>query len=355
MENPILKKERSSNLELFRIIVMFLIVAHHYVVNSGLIQEMSKVPFETNSLFLYIFGMWGKTGINCFILITGYFMCQSNITLYKFTKLVLQVIFYKIIFTLIFALSGYHNYSIGEWITNLSPLWNIKDGFVSCFLVFYLFIPFLNILIKNMDQRKHRLLLILCLGVYTIWGNINIFTNVTFNYITWFSILYLIASYIRLYPIYKKDDYKFWGIATILSIIIAICIVPLLLKINFFPYKHVSDSNAIFAVIIGICSFMFFKNIPIKYNKAINMIGASTFGILLIHANSDVMRQWLWRDTLNNVGWFSSDYIYIHAVLGCIGVFVICSFIDILRIKFIEKPILNFVDRRLLQKFKIKF
>ena len=27
---------RSSNLELFRIITMFLIVAHHYVVNSGL-------------------------------------------------------------------------------------------------------------------------------------------------------------------------------------------------------------------------------------------------------------------------------------------------------------------------------
>lgn len=102
------KKERSSNLELFRIIVMFLIVAHHYVVNSGLIQEMSKTPFEANSLFLYIFGMWGKTGINCFILITGYFMCKSNITLYKFAKLVLQVIFYKIIFTLIFALSGYH-------------------------------------------------------------------------------------------------------------------------------------------------------------------------------------------------------------------------------------------------------
>lgn len=28
-------KERNSNLELYRIIVMLLIVAHHYVVNSG--------------------------------------------------------------------------------------------------------------------------------------------------------------------------------------------------------------------------------------------------------------------------------------------------------------------------------
>lgn len=32
------KKERQSNLELFRIITMLIIVAHHYVVNSGLVE-----------------------------------------------------------------------------------------------------------------------------------------------------------------------------------------------------------------------------------------------------------------------------------------------------------------------------
>jgi hypothetical protein len=34
------KKARNSNLELYRIIVMMLIVAHHYVVNSGLLDLM---------------------------------------------------------------------------------------------------------------------------------------------------------------------------------------------------------------------------------------------------------------------------------------------------------------------------
>lgn len=170
MENTIVKKERNSNLELFRIIVMFFIVAHHYVVNSGLIQVMGSAPFQANSLFLYFFGMWGKTGINCFILITGYFMCKSEITLYKYAKLILQVIFYDIVFTLIFSLSGYHNYTALELIKTLSPIWNIKDGFVSCFLVFYLFIPFLNILIKNMNQKQHAILVALCLSVYTLWG-----------------------------------------------------------------------------------------------------------------------------------------------------------------------------------------
>lgn len=44
-------KQRNSNLELYRIIVMLLIVAHHYVVNSGMIEEMTKDPLSSRSLF----------------------------------------------------------------------------------------------------------------------------------------------------------------------------------------------------------------------------------------------------------------------------------------------------------------
>ncbi len=81
-KNP--KKERSSNLELFRIITMLLIIAHHYVVNSGLTGVGSPInsnPTSVKSLFLLLLGAWGKIGINCFMLITGYFMCKSEITL----------------------------------------------------------------------------------------------------------------------------------------------------------------------------------------------------------------------------------------------------------------------------------
>lgn len=85
-------KQRSSNLELYRIIVMMLIVAHHYVVLSGLAGTegvLNHDPLSVNSIYLYLFGMWGKTGINCFMLITGYFMCTSNISWRKFIKLYL--------------------------------------------------------------------------------------------------------------------------------------------------------------------------------------------------------------------------------------------------------------------------
>ncbi len=31
-------------------------------------------------------------------------------------------------------------------------------------------------------------------------------------------------------------------------------------------------------------------------SRFINIIGAGTFGVLLIHANSETMRNWLWHD-----------------------------------------------------------
>lgn len=103
-EFVITPKVRNSNLELYRILVMLLIVMHHYVVNSGLMALMEEDPLNPKSIFLYIVGMWGKTGINCFVLITGYFMCKSEITLRKFLKLLLEIEFYNIAIFLFFYL-----------------------------------------------------------------------------------------------------------------------------------------------------------------------------------------------------------------------------------------------------------
>lgn len=116
--------------------------------------------------------------------------------------------------------------------------------------------------------------------------------------------------------------------------------VVLCLKIDVFPYWFVSDSNAILAVLTALCSFMYFKDVSIPYNKFINALGASTFGVLLIHANSDTMRTWLWRDTLSNVGYYAGSNIMliVHSLISVILVYSLCTIIDWLRIKFLEKP-----------------
>ena len=85
---------------------------------------------------------------------------------------------------------------------------------------------------------------------------------------------------------------------------------------------------------------MFFKDTSISYNKFINTLGASTFGVLLIHANSDAMRTWLWCDTLNNVGWYINPPIVVvaHSIISVMLIYTLCTVIDWLRIKLLERP-----------------
>lgn len=161
---------RNSNLELYRIIVMLAIVAHHYVLGYGL--TMHNHELTTQSWFLYFLGMWGKTGINCFVLITGYFMCKLDITLHKFLKLLLEIEFYGIVIYLIFAVTGYIDFSPFGFARTLWPIKDVNGGFTSGFLLYFLFIPFLNILVRNMQQRQHLTLICLCLIVYSVLGKI---------------------------------------------------------------------------------------------------------------------------------------------------------------------------------------
>lgn len=332
------KKERNSNLELYRIIVMLLIVAHHYVVNSGLFEMMQSSDLTLNSLFLYLFGMWGKTGINCFVLITGYFMCKSEITIAKFLKLVLEVIFYKVVIYLAFVLFGVVEFELPAFIKTFCPISNVGDGFTTAFILFYLFIPFINVLVRNLDKKMHLRLIILSLFIYTIWYMIPFF-EVRYNYVTWFIVLFLIASYIRCYPIPSVfgKDIK-WGQLTLLVVVLSLISVYVLKVIGRYPYLLVSDSNAILAICVAICSFMYFKDLKLGYSKSINTIAASVFGVLLIHANSDAMREWLWKDTLQNIFWFDKEYCILHAVFSVFIVFSICVLFDFIRIKLIEKP-----------------
>lgn len=354
-----MNKVRNSNLELYRIIVMLSIVAHHYVVNSGLGEVISDDTFSSNSSFFCIFGMWGKTGINCFVQITGYFMCQSQITLRKFLKLILQIEFYSFVLSLLFLATGEYVYStlnskgmLVQFLISMLPIRSVNGGFTSCFLLFWLTIPFLNKLIHHINQRMHLLLISLCLFTYTfmlyIPGSI-----VSMNYVSWFIVLYFISSFIRLYPeaIYKSTSARCWGILSILVVLLAIgSVVFYHWRTGGFSYRLVSDSNSILALLVSVTTFMYFKNIKIPHSKFINAVGSTTFGVLLIHANSDSMRQWLWRDIVDCIGHTTDTYYFLYAPIAVLCIFAVCSIIDYVRIKTVEKWFFSCIDKKSLNK-----
>lgn len=334
---------------------MLLIVAHHYVVNSGLKQYIQENGDIVNSGVMLIFGAWGKTGINCFVLITGYFMCTSRFTLEKLVKLYLQVLFYTLIIYAIFCVSGHETFSLFKTIWKIWPIHSITDGFTSCFLLFYLFIPILNVFVNSLNKEMHKYLIIILISAFALLPSIPKL-HMTFNYVTWFMAIYIIASYIRFYGLFPKVSHKKWGVIAAILIIcgsLSILGMEYIYKqgyTNYFaPYFFVSDSNKFLSLAIAVSSFMYFKDLKIPHSKLINVLGGATFGVLLIHANSDAMRQWLWRETVDCIGHFGDSILWTlgYATISVLIIFIVCAGIEWFRGKFIEPHILNYINGKL--------
>lgn len=345
-------RKRDSNLELLRIILMFLIIAHHYVVNSGLTDADGPIAnnlLSPKSMGLLIYGAWGKVAINCFVLITGYFTCKMNIPARKFFKLLFEVLFYNIIIGTIFIICGYTQPSISAIVEMFFPFTQIAKNFTGTYLLFFLCLPFLNILVHNMTEKQHFSLLITLGFIYVFLGTIP-YIVINFNYVTWFSVIYLIAAFIRLYPKEIYSNRKFWGRMLVFSLALSICSIVVCTSLGVIAgpgywYIFVTDCNTFLAVATSICFFMYFKNLDIVYNSFINTVASTTFGVFLIHTNTRDLVKWLWIDTFKNTQLYSSPWLPLHALGSVLVVFVLCSFIDYLRIQLIEKPFFRIWDK----------
>lgn len=158
------KKVRSSNIELIRIVAMFGIALSHYQFFLG--EMMAEAPSSLTSMVHYTYSMWRKIGINCFMLITGYFMCVQSTSLKKYAKLLSQIYFYNIVIYVAFILAGKQTLTFGSLTYALFPFREISpDNFITDFLWFYLLLPFLSITAQNLGKKMHAQLVVLLLLV----------------------------------------------------------------------------------------------------------------------------------------------------------------------------------------------
>ena len=194
------------------------------------------------------------------------------------------------------------------------------------------------------------MLILVLTGIYTLLPTF-LFVNVRLNYVSWFAVIYLIGAYIRLYnpDRLKQTAGRKLFLCTMLSIasLIALAFLHDHTPFGIPIYHFLNDANKLFSLLVAIFAFLFFKNMEIGYKKWINTIASATFGVLLIHANSDTMRSWLWVDLLKNTTMYSKPWgiTVSHAVISVLAVFTVCVLIDLLRIQWLEKPFFNWYDR----------
>lgn len=342
------KEKRSSNIELLRCVLMVMVISYHYVVNSGMkllnninVDDVSY-NFIANTLIGQLFGWGGKTGIDAFIIITGYFMCEKAISMSKWSKLLRKVIFYNFAINGLFLLVDYAPFGRKGLIiamTSIRLLSGLKigsDSFTTYYLLLYILIPFINACINNIGKEEFIRLIRILIFVYVLITTFTLSVVNTFSGLGCYILMYLIGAYLRKYPL-KYDSLKYGviGVSGSLLIIYASIIASDYLKITYNigggGFALIDQMNKAFAMFTATALFILFKNINLKYNVVVNRLASTTLGVLCIHANSDTMRNLLWRDIVNVPLLQQGDPLYflISIIIIPFLVFMVCALIDL--------------------------
>lgn len=114
-------KERESNIELLRGVLMFMIVCVHLTGNGVLNGDNPIAVGNTNWVYANIIDGLFYCCVNTFVLITGYFGLRASFK--KYISLDIPVIMYSLMAVVLFE-----NYELKSVLGGHSPLYQIVIG-----------------------------------------------------------------------------------------------------------------------------------------------------------------------------------------------------------------------------------
>lgn len=193
-------KERQSNIELFRLIAIFSILLVHcfgWMLACGGITSLKDAGWGmgiTRSLILSA----TYTGVDCFILISGYFGLRLKGR--SLLNIFLILFAFYVGCYMVDALAIQHHFSWHQLLRQCLAF-SRENWFVQCYLFLMLLSPVLNTYVEHTEPR-HQLWFILGLSAAACYfGCIHQSTYFYFNQgysITSFMLVYLIGRYIRI-------------------------------------------------------------------------------------------------------------------------------------------------------------
>lgn len=341
-----MQTQRKSNFELLRIFCMLMILASHFALYIPF--QFSTTTITLNRLWMQFLQIGGHIGVNVFVLISGYFLVHVPDTKgEKIWKLWSQLLFYSLSIYVIFLIANLKEFSWLSLLVSILPVTFNKWWFASTYFVMYLFTPYINILLHKLNKQMYQKMLIL---MFVCWSVIPTFTTSSLksNELIWFICMYSAGGYIRLWMEDAKiSNKKCFGGAVFLTMLTfgTVIVFDMLgMQYNFFA-QHATYfywMQRLPMLLIAILLFVGFKNTEISYNKTINVVASATFGVYLIHENR-WMRSFLWEEVFYRGDLQESFYLIPYSILVIGVVYVVCTVIELVRMRFLpfsNKPFL---------------
>ncbi len=368
----ITKKKRDANIELLRIVAMLMIITLHFNNQSKALLVLGE-PASSVQIFATILEAIAITGVNVYVLISGYYLSSSKVRLSKVLLLILQVYFYTLLISGAMMLVGAYTVKpddkLDRMLKYLFPISSEHYWFVTAYVIMYLLAPVMNAAVNALKRKQLKAVII---GLLTWFCFIKSIVPVKFGTdrmgydFGWFICLYLIAAYIRKYNVVLFRDAKRSALVYLVSVIVIAAIGFIFYKINFDTTTRIYSEeigdyiykgkfqyyagvpchyNFFFALTGALGLFSVFRFMRLKENlfaEAIRIIAPYTLGVYLLHMHFEIADRWVeWIEHI--IGETPLDNaltFFIHLVVSVLIVFFAGIFVD-----WIRKYIFNFFGR----------
>ncbi|WP_158795315.1 acyltransferase [Pedobacter sp. L105] len=338
------KQPRELNVELLRIILMIMIVCHHFLMRGRglhLLYTSGSTHIDNHALHGLFIDSFLIMTVNCFIFISGYYGIKFRVK--TILSLFIQAITYSIAIDLIYDLCTDGDIS-------MEPIWNgilsIPNGqwwFITAYFFLYLLSPFLNLPKKYLT--KFQFLYIL--GVLTLVNFIVGFTldpsslGVLNGYSLFsFICLYFYGQAFNGYLDFKKGRLFYFSVYLICSLLI---FTFFFVGLKYFSvdlaWTAFSYNNPL-VLISAISFFFFFKSLKISYTK-ISFFSSSVLAVYLIHehpVSAELLTQNLNRIALK----YEIGNVYFTLFLIALLLFLCCTLVEKIR-SAVTEPLLTYV------------
>lgn len=307
------EKIRNSNFEILRIISMLFIVGYHFALYSG---------FPENNLIINFLLFGGKFGVNCYVLISGYFLIDSScLNIRKLLSVWIKTQFYSTVIYAVACAAGEISFSYASFLAALFPITSQIWWFMTAYIILFLLHPFLNIILRNFERNTYLLyLLSFCaLCAITSMTDISVFRC---GSVLWFIFLYSVAAYLKIYGLPEK-----LGAIKSFALFILVYSVTMWLRLSF-GLTFFFEMRSLPMFLSALFFFMTFCYMKPKSAKSVNFISATTFGVYLIHEHP-LFRTPVWNGIFYNRILENSPWLAPYSLFAVVSVFVICALIDL--------------------------
>lgn len=275
---------RDSNIELLRIVAILLIVISHFSYHgyNRICGGYDQIVNSLNRILIFALDL-GNIGNVIFMLITGYFLCMSKSMKYrKLTNVILQVFTYSVVCYLLHQLFIASEFHIEELYFASTPLIHNTYWYFSTYVLIYLFHPYINIMITNLQKKELERLI---LTMIVVWSIIPCVFEVNFeknNFVTFF-LVYCIGAHLRLYP--NSWYYKRYKSLFFLCVLLWGCMaISILFEPSIFTgfLKRLNTNGSILVVGIGTSMLLFAISTKFGYSKIVNVTAGTVGGGIFV-------------------------------------------------------------------------